>query len=158
MGQHTNGQICYGILLSEDLDTPWDTDKYNGEIEEWWTFGVLGFRHSFEIFTPEGEWAGGKEWPKEKVNQYYEEREEFENQNPELPVGLVNYCSSEYPLYIVAIPKTCYTASRGYPKVIDPPSLVITDDQRNMLINFCNDHGLEFDNDPAWYLSSYWGM
>jgi hypothetical protein len=159
MGQSTNGQICYGILFNEDTEFPWDKETNRWpDIEEWWVFDVLDFRHSFEIFTPEGDWIGGKEWPKEKINQYYEERESFEEQNPELPVVLVNYCSSEYPIYILAIPETYFEANRGYPKEFSPPNLTITDDQKDILINFCNDHDIEFDDEPGWYLSSYWGM
>jgi len=54
MGVSTDGQICYGICVDE-IELPWD-ESYDGDIESWWTFEVLGFKHSFELFTEEGDW------------------------------------------------------------------------------------------------------
>ena len=86
MSTSTDGQICYGIAFEEGFEFPWDADEYDGDIEEWWTVGILGFRRSFEMFTSQGEWIGGVEWPQEKCDEYYDERRRFEEARPSLPV------------------------------------------------------------------------
>ena len=126
MGVSTDGQICFGILFDEGFEFPWDSNEFEGDIEGWWTFDVLEFRHSFEIFTPEGEYLGGERPPEERITEYFRERREFTERNPELPVELVNCCSGDCPMYILAIPKTCYSASRGYPEELDPQKLTVT--------------------------------
>jgi len=95
--------------------------------------------------------------PDEKVKQYYAEVREFEANNPPCPVTLVNYCTSGYPMYIIALAETYHTAIRGYPEVFSPEELVITEEQRQTLIEFCDTYRIEHDDEPAWYLSSYWG-
>ena len=157
MGASTDGQICYGIVSEEGIEFPWDTEQFEGDIDEWWIRDVLGFRHSFEIYDRDGEYIGGEQPPQEKISRYHEEKRVFKENNPKLPVELVNYCSGEYPMYILAIPETCNSARRGYPTEFDPASMVVTDEQKQSLINICNAYGIEFENEPAWYLSSYWG-
>jgi len=153
----TNGQICFGVILDEDNELPWDAEDFDGDIDYWWTFAVLGLKRSFEMFTPDGDWIGGKEWPKDKSDQYYQERRDFEENNPKLPVELINYCSDEYPMYILAISETCYGARRGYPEKIIPVDLSVTNEQIAQLFDFCKTYGVKFEGEPAWYLSSYWG-
>lgn len=155
MGVSTNAQICYGIMLDEDAELPWDED-FDDEYD-WWLIEVLGFKRSFEMFTPAGDWIGGKRWSEEKIKQYDEEMRDFEKSNPALPITLVNYCSDDYSMYIIAIPETCNSARRGYPEKINPSSLVVTDEQKCKLIKFCETHGIDFEDEPQWYLSSYWG-
>jgi hypothetical protein len=72
-------------------------------------------------------------------------------------VELVNYCSNEYPMYIIAIDSSCTNARRGYPKEFNPQDLTISDEDRILLIEFCKELGIKFSGGPAWYLSSYWG-
>ena len=36
MGVSTDGQISFGILLDEGVETPWDDEKYAFDIEKWW--------------------------------------------------------------------------------------------------------------------------
>lgn len=157
MTQSTDGQICYGILFDGGTKFPWDTDKYDGKPEEWWLSGVLGFRPSFAMFTPQGRWIGGVRWPQEKIDEYYGERRKFEKANPLFPVTLVNYCSGDFSMYILAVPSTCIIANRGYPTTFTPSDLQVTGQQKEALINFCNEHKIKYDGEPAWYLSSYWG-
>lgn len=155
MGVSTNGQICYGVILDEEEEYPWQ--EFDDDIDEWWTCGILGFKHSFEMFTPEGNWIGGKEWPREERDKYYQEKRDFEQANPKLPVELVNYCSGDYPMWILAIPDTCNSARRGYPESFNPADLIVTDEQKQGLIEFCEKYGIKYQIEPSWYLSSYWG-
>lgn len=157
MGTSTNGQISYGIKFDDGFEFPWDSLEYEGDIENWWTHGVLGFRYSFELYTPEGNYIGGERPPQEKLDQYYAERREFEAKNPKLPVELDNYCSGDFPMYILSVKGVGTSARRGYPTAFNPSELVVTDEQVNELLGFCQAHGIELDGEPAWYLSSYWG-
>lgn len=152
MGTSTNGQLCYGVAFEEDFDFPWG----DGEIEDWWTYKVHGFKHSFELFDSDGNYLNGREPPKDEVSRYFEERRAFDAAH-RLPVELVNYCSGDYPMYAVAVPGTVRTATRGSPTSIDPASLVVADDGRAALLKFFADHGIEAPTAPAWLLTSYWG-
>jgi len=80
------------------------------------------------------------------------------------PVALVNVCNSEYPIWIVAVPSSTISASRGNPQMFDPTSLVVTPEETKALIKFCEDHCLSkmnskwdtpVDLTPRWYLASY---
>jgi hypothetical protein len=157
MSVSTDGQICFGVILDEEEEYPWQIKEYDDDIDDWWIFDVLGFSHSFEMFTPQGEWIGGKEWPEEKRDQHYQEKRDFEQANPKLPVVLVNYCSGDYPMWILAIPETCNSARRGYPEKFNPSDLIVTDEQKQKLIEFCQKYGVKYQGNPEWYLSSYWG-
>lgn len=153
----TNGQICYGVVIPEEDVLPWDLDGFDGDIGHWWLHSVLGFQHSFEMFTPQGNWIGGEKWPQDKIDEYYGEQRDFAEQSPKLPVELVNFCSYDYPIYVLAIPETCKSARRGYPERFVPTKLVFTDEQKEDLLEFCKTYEIEFEDGPAWYLSSFWG-
>ena len=73
-----------------------------------------------------------------------------------LPAIPVNYCSCDYPMYILAIPKTLFIANRGYPVKFNPKELEVSQDEVNNLLDFCKKYGLEFIDGPAWFLSSNW--
>jgi len=157
MTTYTDGQICYGVLLEEGVELPWESDEHDGDIERWWRYDVLGYENPFEMFTPEGAWIGGEPWPEEKTEQYYGERKDFDRANPPLPVELVNYCSGNFPMLVLAIPASRYTASRGYPEKFEPSKLLVDEGEVKRLLDFCKEYNIKFAEEPAWYLSSYWG-
>jgi hypothetical protein len=153
MGTSTNGQLCYGTAFDEEFEFPWG----DGEIEDWWTYTVHGFKHSFELFDADGNFLNGREPPKDdEVSRYFEERRVFDASH-RIPVELVNYCSGDYPMYAIAVSSTVRTSTRGSPTVVDPASLVVTHDERAELLKFFADHGIEATEPPAWLLTSYWG-
>lgn len=153
----TDGQICFGILFEEDTEFPWDNVELYDDIQDWWIYSVHGFRHSFEMFDNNGNWIGGDPWPDEEINKYYAEQRQFEKNCPALPIERINYCSGDYPMWILAVPDTYHMASRGCPEEFLPGDLVVTKEQKEELIEFCHTHGIEFTGEPAWYLSSFWG-
>lgn len=163
MGTSTNGQICFGIPFEEDYEYPWDDEKYDGGFDDWWIYEICNYKNPFELYNEEG-YVGGKRPPEEKISEYFDTKNKFANKHPS-PVGLVNYCSSDCDMYIVAIPKTCISNSRGYPEIFEPEKMVVSDKDRNELIIFCekycrpkDDESWEFPKmEPKWYLSSYWG-
>lgn len=156
MGVSTNGQICYGIQFDEGTEFPWDNEKYEGDIDNWWLYGVVGFKHSFEIYGDDGNYIDGKEPSDDVIEAYYAEQRAVEEANP-LPVELINYCSDKVPMYIIAVPSTIKRAFRGYPTWFDPSGLTVTDEEKAALIAFCETHGIVTLEEPMWWLSSYWG-
>jgi len=152
MGTSTNGQLCYGVAFEEDFEFPWG----DGEIEDWWTYTVHGFKHSFELFDSDGNYLNGRKPPDGDVSRYFDERRAFDAEH-RMPVVLVNYCSGDYPMYAVAVPSSERTATRGSPTAIDPASLVVSDDERAALLAFLADHRIEAPRMPAWLLTSYCG-
>jgi hypothetical protein len=157
MGVSTDGQICYGIKFDEDVEFPWRTDEWDYDMETWWIEGVLGFKYSFEIFDEKGNYKDGKEPPQEIISAYFQERRDFERTADVLPVSMVNYCSGEYPEYILAVPRTCMSASRGYPQEFNPNELIVSEEEKQSLIEFCKRFDIEIPDEPRWWLSSYWG-
>ena len=149
MSQSTDGQICFGISFPEGFEFPWD--KADCWQENWWR-NINNYKPLFDLHDNASD---------EDCKKYYEHRRAFDEQNP-FPVTLINTCSGDYPMYILAIPTTCLTASRGYPKIFDPKSLTIEQKDIDGLLHFITKYikfedECEIDLNPKWYLSSYWG-
>jgi hypothetical protein len=178
MGQSTDGQLCYGIQFHEGFEFPWEN---YGE-EEWWR-EVNGYKPPFQLYSDDNESGyapgiktknglyGRVEVEDEKlVDSYYEHQHEWDEKNP-IPVELVNYCSGECAMYIIALKESFKSANRGFPEVINPEELKVTEEQKQKLLDFCNKYLAEvieeYNSDeyneekivlePKWYLSSYWG-
>lgn len=153
MGVSTDGEISYGIPFEEGFYFPW---VEHDDIDDWW-LEVNGWKPPVEIFDDTGNYAGGVQPSNENISAYYASRRAFQEAHP-LPVELVNVCSGSHPIYILALIGTGLVAHRGYPKLFDPASLVVTDEQRNTLIDFCKKYDIDTNGvQPGWYLSSYWG-
>ena len=151
MTTSTNGQICYGVLFQEDFEFPWHSEDDN-DLEGWWR-RVNGYKPLFEMFTEEGRWIGGKEWPQEKRTEYYDHLFAWQKSHP-VPIVDVNYCSGDYPMYILACPSSFVSASRGFPKMFSPLDLKVVFEEGKALVEFCH-HYLGIDKpEPHWYLSS----
>lgn len=157
MGVSTDGEISYGIAFDEDYSFPWDDEQFEGDIDNWW-LDVNGYKPPFELYDEQGEYINGVIPSNEVIKEYFDHQRAFEKDMPALPVELVNVCSNDYPMYILAVQGIGMIASRGYPKAFDPDSLVVTADQQNALREFCKAHGIDIEgNEPGWYLSSYYG-
>lgn len=154
MGVSTDGQICYGVKFEEGYEFPWDID-HDGDIEEWW-LAVKGFKPSVEVYDSDGEYINGIEPEESVINNYYQEKRDFVKANPR-PVEEVNYCSGNCPMYILAIPSSCKSNSRGYPESFKPEELAVTDEEKSGLAAFIEEYELEPESEPGWWLSSYYG-
>ena len=101
----------------------------------------------------------GVEFP--EVANFDDDFEEYLYQkrrdDPNFPVELVSHCSCEYPMYILAIAGTEFSASRGYVQKIDNLPTV-TETQIDQLRAFAEAHDLDdwLDGEPGWYLCSNW--
>ncbi len=148
MAPSTNGQLCFGILLEEETELPWDDDKYDHCVTEWWR-DTNGFPEYKEESFEDGEWRG------EDFDEWLKRRRAFDATCP-CPVELVNCCSDSYEMWIVAVPRTCKSACRGYPEEFDPAELTVTPEEAATLVAFCETHKIEYQGNPQWLLSSYW--
>lgn len=135
MGVSTDGQICFGNVYEEGFEFPWD--EY--DLEDWWR-KEQGFDES-------------KGYPAEGWLDY---QKEFDAAHP-CSVELVNYCSGDCPMYILAVPSTCKSNNRGYPEQFEPLELVVPEGELKTFHDFCIKHDLIPEEDAAWYLTSYWG-
>ena len=155
MSVDTDGQICFGVLLEEGIELPWDS--HGNDMESWWLEVVLEDKPSFELFNEQGGWIDGKEPARELIDQYLDEQRKFWNSHPKIPIEIFNGQSGDYPLYILAVKGSTLIASRGSPESFDPLQLVVSDEQVKELTDFCKRFGIVYENPPQWYLSSYWG-
>ena len=158
MGMSTDGQICYGIIFEEGFEFPWDVEEYDNNIENWWRH-VNNFKPAKEIYTDEGEKIEGI--TKEEVDQYWEEILKWDKENP-VPVEVVNYCSYDFPMYILAIQGTVTTNSRGYPQELDFNKLTLSIEPQNYkkFIEFIRQWFPDLSEEerrPKWWLSSLIG-
>lgn len=129
----------------------------DGGIADWWYLDGLSFKPSVEIYagTKTG-YVGDVRPTQEVVDAYWKEFGAFQKANP-LPVELVNYCSYDHPAYILAVRGSVRTALRGDPTDFEPKNLSVSTWERDTLLNFCVDHGIENEAEPTWLLSSCWG-
>ena len=141
MSTSTNGQICYGIAFEQDAEFPWDE---RGDIEDWWVYDVLGFKHSFELFDDNGNYINGVKPSEERPGEYFDERQEFWKNKP-LPVEIVNYCSCDRPVYILAVPGTMFNNYRGDAVQFEPKLLRVDTEKKEAFLDFCRKHGIETD-------------
>jgi len=146
MSISTNGQICFGVIVDE---LPWEDE----DIESWW-LDVQGYEPSFKLYES-GEYVDGVKPPDDKIEEYFAHKFDFQERHP-LPVVLINYCSGDCPMYILAVPSSVRSAHRGYPEPFDPVELKVEQNEVDKLLQFCDDHGIE-RGWPRWWLSSYWG-
>ncbi len=128
MGISSNAHIAFGVIFDEEFDFPWGGDDF----EEWYLENIA--KQEFKS---------------------YEERFRYLRENP-IPVLLENYCSSEYPICLLAVRGTVQTALRGDPTIFDPSSLVADEKSLREFATACEAMGLEIEN-PSWVLYSYMG-
>jgi len=155
MGISTDGQICFGNVYEEDFEFPWDAVEFDGDHEDWWR-KECGYKPSTVLFDEDGEYLNGVKPSQSAIDDYFQEQREFDVAHP-FPVEIVNYCSGECPMYILAVPSSFKSNSRGYPEKFEPSELKVSDEEIAALRNFCIKYDLIPEEDAGWYLTSYWG-
>lgn len=152
MGVSADGRICFGLLFDEGYEFPWDESEM--DIDDWWR-DQHDWKPSRPIYDEKGNHLPGV--LDADVKAYYKERREWDIAHP-LPVELVNYCSGDYAMYILAIPGTGKRASQGDPVVISPAlDFVLKAKDRQAFLDFIQTHEIDPQAVPAWYLCSYRG-
>lgn len=156
MGVSTNGEISFGFMFDEGFEFPWDSEKWDGDVTEWWR-GVNGYVNpEFDPYDADGNHKPGVSENDPRISAYYAHSREWDNAHP-VPVELVNYCSGDCPMYILSISEVGAMARRGYPEKLDFAKFVVSKEQVDALKKFCADHSIEVEGEPSWWLSSYWG-
>jgi len=150
MGESTDGQLCCGIMFEEDFEFPWDDEAV--ELDEWWRIV-----NNCQVESPFTEWGYYKPGVTDS-GDYYDQLRQWDKENP-IPVELVNYCSGDCPAWILAVPSSVRSCSRGHPLKFQPPTdLIVTFPEVMDLVDFCEQFKIDIKGlQPAWYLSSYWG-
>lgn len=164
MGVTTNGEISFGFELGEEAKTPWkydydvdeeDWEFEDGDYEDWYYTCVKPFVPKIQVYTQEGNRIPGI--TEEQVNQHWEDKRKFKTENP-MPFELVNTCSYDYPMYILAVPGSNMTCHRGYPVEFSPEDLQVKQEDLDKFMAFVKEFFPEFATQtPKWYLSSYYG-
>ena len=153
MGMSADAQLCYGILFEEGFEFPWDSDKWDGDIEHWWLYEICGYENPFELYNDQGEYIDGKP-PTEEINdKYYRAIHDFRETHP-LLVEVVNYCSYDYPRHILAVADQVKLANREYAREITQEDLTNLASNLDILTQFCQKHSIETGEKPKLWLSS----
>lgn len=157
MGQSTNGQLAWGVVFDEGIEFPWDSEEFDGDAEDWWATetGWVSPVGAPYADTPSG-YAPGFSRDDPRIDEYYDSKRSWLKDHP-LPFKEVNYCSGDYPMYMLVVPGSLVVAYRGEPEAVDVTALQVSADEQQALLSFCDKYDLVFSGEPGWYLSSYWG-
>jgi hypothetical protein len=49
MTTSTDGILCYGYIISEDVELPWQTEEYDNDFDYWYYKEVVPFKEPFEL-------------------------------------------------------------------------------------------------------------
>jgi len=154
MGTSTDGQLSFGIVFEEGFEFPWNDEDFDGEIDDWWR-SVNGYTNPHpDPFTEGGAYKPEFNRDSTEVRTYFNHQFDWDKQNP-FPIEVVNYCHIDYPMYLLAVKHI--ECSRRYPREIDPAFLEVGAEDRMRLTRFLLDYGIETNNEPKWWLTSYWG-
>jgi len=153
MGISTDGQLSYGVVFDEYFEFPWDAEKWDGDIEDWWR-DVNGFSNPIEYpFDEKGDYKPGYNGESPVVSEYFRHRSEWLKLNP-VPIEVVNYCSCELPMYLLA--SKHMSNSRGTTQKVALEFFRDTDEASQNLAEFLDKYNIESENDAAWWLTSCW--
>jgi len=133
MGVSTDGQLSFGIPFEEGYEFPWDSEKYEGDCEEWWLYEVCNYKNEVEIYDESGEYLNGVKPSEKDIDDFYKKKHSFKEANP-VPVTIVTHCSDGCQMVIVAVKDKSYSNARGYPQEIKTEYLIVTDIEKQSLI------------------------
>ena len=153
MGVTTNGILCYGFPLGDEDDVApsWlidgDPEDENSEAMDFEDF--LAKLH--ELPHPPGKWSDD-EATKARLREYWDKKSKLVE---EVGIELVEHCSEEYTMYVLAVTESVTTATRG--STIELGQAITTKQEwSEKLRAFCEKAGIEF-KEPQFLLCSYWG-
>lgn len=153
MGTSTDGIFCYGFEIHDDDgnvvegDPEW-LEAAGGNFDNLLaTLAGLESPKQFDKnkFDSDPEYA--KTW-----SDYWEKKRSL---TKEFGVELVQHCSGDYPMYILAAAGSRTTASRGSALSFGQ-SVSAKPEWREKLLAFCEKTGIKFE-EPEFLLCSYWG-
>ncbi len=88
-------------------------------------------------------------------NDFFEEKDIYELVEKE-KLELVNYCSGDYPMYLIGIKESHKSCYRGGPEEIEESHFKHKEEWVTKLKEFMEKYKIP-DRRIGWYLTSYWG-
>ncbi len=154
MGTSTDGILCYGFEVRDD-----DGYVVESGYPEW----LEATDGSFDGFLAN---LVGLESPKDFNKEKFDSDPVYAKTwadywakkrglAEEFGVELVEHCSGEYTMYILAAAGSCSTASRGSALSFGQ-NINAKPEWREKLFAFCEKAGIKFE-EPQFLLCSYWG-
>lgn len=145
-------KICFGFIVKDDYNLPWNKKEYDGHIDDWWLEGVLGFDKDFyDYYDTER---------RERIEpayteEYYEPRKKLKENNP-LPIeieyfGHANGATRD----VIIVPDSCMWLQWG-PKPFDFTD-EINLDKLGKYKEFCLEYIPDEFEQPKWLWGSYYG-
>lgn len=138
MGISSNGVLAFGFDLGEDLSETGLKPDDEGD----WEFEDLIAKE-----------AGIEPWSENAAEDRYDRKK---TAIAACPVDLVQHCSFDYPMYILAVRGTYLTASRGYAEKIAPEFINVPPENIEKAKKWCDDHRIKWQ-EPSWILASLYG-
>lgn len=141
MGQSTDGMLWYGFAFTEEDAPPWAKfdDEYD-RIDD----GVQDDDADQRLDRLLGN--AGKSWEERKAAREV------------IGCEVVMHCSGECTMYGVAVSASYKNASRGYPTQVAEVILAAHPDWNEKLRTYCELMGIDpVDQEPGWWLASWWG-
>jgi hypothetical protein len=154
MGVSTDGCLAYGLVLDEG-EPSWIFEDSDWE--------VIIAEKLCGLKPPSEPYEGN-----EKIHREYWDKQKIALK--EIDLCFENYCSGDYPIYMLAIASTVKTAKRGYPEKLndfDSKVHLYREGNNPYLLESCwNDElkkackklDIKYDSKQVGYwLYSYWG-
>lgn len=139
MGVSSDGLLVFGIDLGEELPEPWQAYE------------------DFDFDDYLAESAGHPAW---RSGMTDEESGAYHDQKWKIieaaPVTLEEYCSYDFPMYILSIPETTIRVNRGDVEEIKPIDLVVPREKIDAMKAWCEEHKIQW-SEPKWLLCSMYG-
>ncbi len=157
MGSDARVHICYGVILDDDAEYPWDSEEFNGDLEEWWITKVKGFKHSFEIYEND-EYINGQKPKQSIIDKYHDEKNDFIKSNP-LPFELYDCGSTSYGdcIKVLGLKEPSFYSDWEEPSEIDFSKLVVSEKDKLSIISFCEEYEILYEKEPTWYACCTYG-
>lgn len=139
-------------------DQPWDavSGPMSGLSNWWQTVKNCPLECPYDGDSRTGYKAGYSEGDP-RVNEYWAAMREWEKENP-MPFSIKQHGSCEEPDDFIAVTGVGVSGDWNSPEPVDMHN--IEDGVRERGINlkaFCEEQGIKFEGNPAWWLLSYYG-
>jgi len=162
MGVSTDAILFFGALIpdkDEDpyLPYPWDHDEDDEKGETDWQ-DLLAEKHGVAYPT---HLAKLKDWTPEQQDEYRAYSKKRSEIVSALGCRLGSHCSSECPMYYVAVADRVFRAHRGYGVEIEPERMVVPQRDVEKVKRFLIELGYTAEQVEhwriGWWLVSDWG-
>lgn len=151
MGVSTDGILCYGFSLGDEggVLPSWLLDG-DPEDEDSNAIEFVDFLAKLYELPHPGEWSGD-EATLARFHEYWDKQRQLEK---DVGIEVVNHCSGEYPMFILAVAESVKTAARGSITELGQ-NTTANPEWEDKLRAFCEKAGIKFE-EPQFLLCSMW--